>query len=55
MNNGKLFAIRKIFYLLWFIYTHGQQWSYITLSDQILSKQLIGKCVKINNCCLIMR
>jgi hypothetical protein len=49
------FLIRKIFYLLGFINRHGQQLSYLTLSDQIFSKQLIEKCVKINHCCLIMR
>lgn len=53
--NGNFFSIRKIFYLLWFIYRHGQQLSYVTLSDQILSKHLTGKCGKINHCRLITR
>ena len=55
VRNWKLFLIRKICYLLWFIYKHGQQLSYVTLSDQIMSKQLNWKYVKINHCCLIMR
>lgn len=43
-----------MFYLLQFIYIHSQQLSYVTLNDHILSKRLIGKCVKINPCCLVM-